>query len=28
MIGAVVTGQTEESIRRSIAAFRNAIDRM
>ena len=28
MIGAVVTGRTQESIRRSVAAFRNAIDRM
>ena len=28
MIGAVVTGRTEESIRRGVAAFRNAIDRM
>ena len=28
MIGAVVTGRTEDSIRRGVAAFRNAIDRM
>ncbi len=28
MIGAVVTGRTEESIRRAVAEFRNAIDRM
>ena len=28
MIGAVVTGRTEESIRRAVADFRNAIDRM
>lgn len=28
MIGAVVTGRTEESIRRAVNAFRNAIDRM
>lgn len=28
MIGAVVTGRTEESIRRSVGAFRNEIDRM
>ena len=28
MIGAVVTGHTEEGIRRSVEAFRNAIDRM
>ena len=28
MIGAVVTGRQEESIRRAVAAFRNQIDRM
>lgn len=28
MIGAVVTGRTEESIRRAVCEFRNAIDRM
>lgn len=28
MIGAVVTGRTEDSIRRAVSAFRNAIDRM
>ena len=28
MIGAIVTGQTEETIRRAVSAFRNAIDRM
>lgn len=28
MIGAVVTGRTEESIRRAVSSFRNAIDRM
>lgn len=28
MIGAVVTGHTEEGIRRAVSAFRNAIDRM
>ena len=28
MIGAVVTGRTEESIRRAVHEFRNAIDRM
>ena len=28
MIGAVVTGRTQESIRRAVSAFRNEIDRM
>lgn len=28
LIGAVVTGKTEESLRRSVAAFRNAIDHL
>ena len=28
MIGAVVTGRGEESIRKAVSAFRNAIDRM
>lgn len=28
MVGAVVTGRTEDSIRRAVNAFRNAIDRM
>ena len=28
MIGAVVTGRTEDSIRKAVHAFRNAIDRM
>lgn len=28
MVGAVVTGRTEESIRRAVSAFRNEIDRM